>query len=475
MSNLEVRNPFSGDLVFSEKSESLEEIGSKISKLKTANGAWSSLSVHVRAELIREALGYFRKHRDSIATSITAEVGKPVRASAEELDFMVERALVMCSLAEQGAMSPYAIEGSDDFQGRMEYAAKGVVYIISPWNYPLFCAINGTICALLTGSTVLLKHTTAPSVGRHFRNAFNRMGGIENLLLDAVVDYAVSSQIIETCDINHVIFTGSVQGGRSIQTSLANRANNDIPNPFLSYALELGGNDAAYIAEDADLAHAVESTVNIGRLHNSGQSCCAVKRVFIHEKHYESYLAAASDAMNAHRFGDPMDPSTTLGPLFGRQPAVQMLKSLVDDAQKNGARVVFGGRVVTVGQTQFIEPTLLADVRADMNVMRTETFGPVLPVMRVSSDDEATRMVLASRYGLTSAIFTQSRSRAEQFIRQMNTGTVFVNRCNFVDARLGWIGYGQSGNGGVTLSPFGLHAMSNLRSINIDPTHLIHS
>ncbi|SEA66472.1 aldehyde dehydrogenase family protein [Paraburkholderia sartisoli] len=472
MSNIEVINPFSGDVVFSEESESLEEISSKISRLRAANIAWSSLSVHARAELIRNALSYFRERRDGIASAITSEVGKPVRAAAEELDFMIERALVMCTLAEQGATSPYAIAGRDDFQGRMEYVSKGVVYIISPWNYPLFCAINGTICALLTGSTVLLKHTTAPSVGRHFRNAFNQMGGIENLLLDAVIDYRASAQIIETCDINHVIFTGSVQGGRAIQTSLANRANNDISNPFLTYTLELGGNDAAYIAEDADLAHAVESTVNIGRLHNSGQSCCAVKRVFVHEKHYESYLAAAKDAMNAHRFGDPTDPSTTLGPLFSREPAVRMLKSLVDDAQKNGARIVCGGHVVSVGKTLFIEPTLLADVCADMNVMRTETFGPVLPVMRVSSDDEAIRMVCSSLYGLTSAIFTRCRSRAEQFITQMNTGTVFVNRCNFVDARLGWIGYGQSGNGAVSLSPFGLQSMSNLKSVNIDPTYL---
>jgi acyl-CoA reductase-like NAD-dependent aldehyde dehydrogenase len=179
--------------------------------------------------------------------------------------------------------------------------------------------------------------------------------------------------------------------------------------------------------------------------------------------------------MNAHRFGDPMDPSTTLGPLFGRESAVRTLKSLVDDAEKTGARIVCGGHVVSVASALFIEPTLLADVRADMNVMRTETFGPVLPVMRVSSDDEAIRMIRASRYGLTSAIFTRCRSRAEQFITRMNTGTVFVNRCNFVDARLGWIGYGQSGNGAVSLSPFGLQAMSNLRSVNIDPTYLSQS
>jgi len=471
MSDIEVRNPFGGQLVFSQHSETVEEVDVKISLLNEANRAWSKLSVSIRAELIRKALEYFRENHESIARAITAEVGKPIQAADDELEYMIERAETMCSFAEKGALSPLSSVG-ENFEGWIDYRSKGVVYVISPWNYPLFCAINGTICSLLTGSTVLLKHTTAPSVGRHFQNAFNCMGGLENLLFATIIDYSVSAQVIETKDINHVIFTGSVDGGRAIQASLARRANSDVRNPFLSYSLELGGNDAAYIAEDADLPYAVDSTINIGRLHNSGQSCCAVKRVFVHRKHYEAYLAAAKEEIAKHRFGDPMDPQTTLGPLVGGEQTVVRLKALVDDARKNGARLICGGEVVIVDKTSFIEPTLLADVSMDMKVMDVETFGPVLPVMVVESDDEAIRLIQSSQYGLTSAIFTDSRSRAERFVRQMNTGTVFVNRCNFVDARLGWIGYGRSGNGAVTLSPLGLQTISNPQSVNIDPSRL---
>ena len=376
--------------------------------------------------------------------------------------------------AKDGGLLPadQAVYNDESFEGWLESRAKGVVYIITPWNYPLFCAINGTVCALLSGSTVVLKHTTTPTVGEHFERAFGTLGGVNNLLQNITIDYDTSARLIEETDINHVIFTGSVQGGRTIAQSIAKRTYNDVPYPFIESSLELGSSDAAYIAEDADIDDAILWTVKIGRLHNSGQSCCAVKRVFVHESLYEVYLEKAKAVMEAEVNGDPMDEKTTLGPLFGGRAPVEKLTAMIDDAVSKGANLICGGETEEIGNALFLKPTLLADATANMNVLHEETFGPVLPVVKVTSDQAATAAVKQTRFGLTASIFTTSRARADQFITAMETGTVYVNRCNFVDARLGWIGQKCSGNGAISLSPQGLSAISATKSVNIDPGKL---
>jgi acyl-CoA reductase-like NAD-dependent aldehyde dehydrogenase len=471
MSRIELRNPFTGEQVFSEPSESYEAVAGRIANARAAAREWRRLGAPERASRVDSALQYFRDQRDNIARDVTREMGKPVAAAVAEVDYMIERAEFMCRFARDGALAPYDLSAyrAGDFEGRIDFVPKGAVYIITPWNYPLFCAINGTVCALLSGSAVVLKHTTTPSVGRHFERAFGSLGGIGPLLVNVTVDYDVSAQIIETGDIDHVVFTGSVEGGRAIQASVAKRALNALRNPFIGVSLELGSSDAAYIAEDADLESAVEWTIRIGRLHNSGQSCCAIKRVFVHESQYERFVAAAAEVMREQRCGDPAAEETTLGPLFGGDAAVERLQRLVDDALANGATAVTGGRTERIGTALFLLPTLLVDVDPRMAVMHEETFGPVLPIMKVSSDAQATELVNATDYGLSASIFTRSRERAERFIDAADSGTVYVNRCNFVDARLGWIGHKNSGNGSIALSPLGLPAFSNLRSVNIDP------
>ncbi len=469
-----LHNPFTGERVFSAASESFETVAEYARTAQQASHAWSALAVSERAAAVRAALDYFEQHRDEIAAGITREMGKPLLAAAEELDFMLERARQMCRFAETGALDPLDLSHwwDEGFQGRIDYRAKGVIYIISPWNYPLFCAINGTVCALLAGSAVLLKHTTTPSVGEHFAQAFGTLAGIGGLLQHVVVDFETSARIIEEAEINHVVFTGSVRGGREIAASVARRCQNELANPFIQCSLELGSNDAAYIAEDADLKDAAFWTVKIGRLHNSGQSCCATKRVYVHASRYDEYLERAQAIMAAEICGDPCDPDTTLGPLFGGRGGIDRLLTMVDDAIGRGARLLAGGKVQRIGHCDFLLPTLIADVNQDTLLMREETFGPVLPVTRVDEDDTATRLVADTRYGLSSSIFTRSQKRAEAFISAMHSGTVYVNCCNYVDARLGWIGHGHSGNGSIALSPAGLQAFSALRSVNIDPKQL---
>ncbi len=471
MTDITLNNPFTGEQVYSAPSEAFEQVAHRATRAQKASRSWLALSPAKRAATVREALGYFETHRAEIAAGITREMGKPLQAAAEELDFMLERAQKMCQFAEQGALEPIDLKRywDESFQGRIDYRAKGVFYIISPWNYPLFCAINGTVCALLSGSAVLLKHTTTPSVGEHFASAFGSLAGIDDLLQHVVVDFSTSARIIEEADINHVVFTGSVRGGRAIAASVARRCQNELANPFIQCSLELGSNDAAYIAEDSDLEDAAFWIVKIGRLHNSGQSCCATKRVYVHASRYDDFIKRARMIMSAEHSGDPTDPDTTLGPLFGGRANIDRLMAMVDDARKLGARVITGGEVQRIDGCDFLLPTLIADTSHDMQVMREETFGPVLPVMKVENDAEAARLVADTRYGLTSAIFTGSRSRAEAYISTMQSGTVYVNCCNYVDARLGWIGHGYSGNGSIALSPAGLQAYSAMRSVNINP------
>ncbi len=466
-----VNDPYTGETVFTAESEPFAACTAKIDKAQAASRRWSALAPAARAAAVREALGYFTNERDAIALGITRETGKPLAAATEELEFMIERAAFLCRFAEAGCLAPVDLSAFGDaaFEGRIEYRAKGVVYIISPWNYPLFCAINGTVCALLAGNAVLLKHTTAPSVGRHFARAFGTLHGIEHLVQDVIVDFATSAEIIEKGAIDHVIFTGSVRGGRDIAASVARRVANEVPNPFIQYSLELGSNDAAYIAADADLNHAVDWVVKIGRLHNSGQSCCAVKRVYVHETLHDEFVARAAKVMAGEVLGDPHDPATTLGPLRSGQQAVEALAAIVADAAAAGAEIVTGGTTRMIGPALFLTPTLLAKTNHSMRVMREETFGPVLPVMQVADDKQAVQLIADTKYGLTASIFTRSRARAEAFIAAVGSGTIYVNRCNFVDARLGWIGHRRSGNGAISLSPLGILAMSRLHSINIDP------
>ncbi len=475
MTQLKLHNPFSGEQVFAAQTETSEAIANRAERAQRASQTWSRLPVPERVKALRTALQYFEQHGAAIAAAITREMGKPLTAAKEELQYMLGRARSMCDFAEHGALQPLGLQRYHDanFQGRIEYRAKGVVYIITPWNYPLFCAINGSISALLAGNAVLLKHSTTPSVGEHFQRAFGSMAGIDDLLQHVLLDFAGSAQLIETAAIDHVIFTGSVRGGQEIAASVAKRCCNDVDHPFIQCSLELGSNDAAYIAADADLEHAALWAVKIGRLHNSGQSCCAVKRVYCHASVYEPFIEHARAIMAAEVSGDPQAESTTLGPLFGGKDAVVRLLDMINDARELGATVLSGGASEIISGCTFLQPTLLGNCDQRMQVMREETFGPVLPVMAVADDDQAMALVKDTKYGLTSSIFTRSQQLAEQYIQAMHTGTVYVNVCNFVDARLGWIGHGHSGNGSIALSPLGLQALSSLHSVNINP-ELLH-
>jgi acyl-CoA reductase-like NAD-dependent aldehyde dehydrogenase len=449
---LRVINPYDQtacrELAF-DTPEALEE---KVRAAQTAFDAWRRVPLTERIQCVAEGLDYFRRQRDAVAGDITRQMGKPIREARNELDGFFERAEHMLSIAET-VLAPEALPPRENLHRRIEREPLGVVLDIAAWNYPLLIAVNVVVPALVAGNAVLLKHSArTPICGEHFQEAFRHLPG---LLGSLVLTHDQTLALIGDGRIAHVAFTGSVSGGRHVHRAAADR--------FIDVGLELGGKDPAYVAEDADLAFTVPQVVE-GALYNAGQSCCAIERVYVHRKVYDAFLEQAREALERFQPGDPMDPATTLGPLADRA-ALATLDRQVADALARGARLLAGGGRVEGAPGNFYRPTLLADVDARAEVMQEESFGPLLPVRAVADDEEALAEMNASRYGLTASVWTRSRERAEWFAARLEAGTVYQNRCDYLDPGLPWTGVRDSGRGS-SLSRYGYYALTRPKSIN---------
>ena len=416
-----------------------------------AFGEWRDMAVVERVERVRAALNYFETNREVIASDITAQMGRPLAQSRGEIDGLLERINYLCDIAPE-VLQPDTIARKENFHREIMHEPHGVVLIIAAWNYPLLIAASGVASALLAGNTVLLKHSTRTlSIGEHFEKAF----GGDDLLQHVVMDHDSTAKIIEEGDINHVVFTGSVAGGEKIYGSTAKR--------HFDCNLELGGKDGAYVAPDADITPSAAMLVD-GAMYNSGQCCCGIERVYVHEKVYDEFLAACKPLIEAYVLGDPLDPNTTQGPLAVASSA-KLMEAQISEAIAAGGEIITGGKTRQISQGTFFEPTLLTVSRNDLSIMQEENFGPLLPVMKVTDDTEAIRHINDSPYGLTSVICTSDQSRAESFAQQVKAGTIFMNRCDYLDPALPWSGVKASGKGS-SLSRYGLLAMTRPKAIH---------
>ncbi|GAC1394524.1 MAG: aldehyde dehydrogenase family protein [Polyangiales bacterium] len=397
---------------------------------------------------------------DPIAQEISAQMGKPVAQAKGELGGMVKRARHMCAIAPAALGDVVIAPTSDDertLERRIVRAPLGVVFDLPAWNYPLLTAVNVVVPALLAGNAVVLKHSPrSPLVGDRFARAFEAAGAPEGALQSLHCDHATSERICGDARVDHVAFTGSVLGGRRIAQAAAGR--------FIEVGLELGGNDPAYVAADADLQKALDGIVD-GACYNAGQSCCAVERVYVHRSLYAKFVEGALAAMKAYVLGDPRDGKTTLGPIA--QPAQPgVLQAHVDDAVRRGAKLLLGGHRTQVGgKGRFFEPTLLVDVPEDADVMSLESFGPLLPVAPVDDDDDALRRMNDDALGLTASVWTSDRDRAARMARRLQFGTVYMNRCDALDPALPWVGVKDSGKG-ATLSVLGFGHLTRPQAWN---------
>lgn len=432
-----------------------------VSRARAAAAEWRRVPVAQRVEWVRAGLQWFEANRGAIAKDITRQMGKPIQQSENELKGFFERANWLADAAE-AALAPEILPPKPGFIRRIEHSPLGVVLIIAPWNYPLLTAVNGVAAALLSGNAVILKHSSlTPAVGEHFAKAFGRMGPIDDVLQSVNAAHADLGKVIENCDIDHLVFTGSVEGGLIVQQQLANRSG--VMNRFLDCGLELGGKDGAYVAKDADAAKAAADLVD-GAMYNAGQSCCGIERVYVHKDLYQDFVGRCEALVSEYKLDNPMQYATSMGPLSSAKSAEAMLKQ-VEAAQSLGARVISGGKTRMVGKGTFFEPTLLTGVDHRMEVLREENFGPILPIVPVRDDEEAARLVNDSPYGLTSAIYTSDTERAERFAAIADTGTVFMNRCDYLDPALPWTGVKDSGRG-TALSTYGFLSMTRRKAIH---------
>jgi acyl-CoA reductase-like NAD-dependent aldehyde dehydrogenase len=453
--NLCIVNPASGTVLSEVETDSPERVSGKLARAREAQRAWHGLPVEERVRHVRAALGSFRREREEIAREVSLQMGKPIREARGEVDTMLARAEHMLSIAP-ACLAPERLPEKPGFERRIEHEPLGVVLDIAAWNYPLLVPINVVVPALLAGNAVVLKHSPkTPLTGLRFEQVFAQLP-VPGILSAVTVPDARAGALVDDPRVDHVCFTGSVATGRSVYRAAAAR--------LIGAGLELGGKDPAYVAEDADLEFAAANVVE-GACYNAGQSCCAVERAYVHRSVYARFLELAQAALGALRMGDPLDEGTTLGPLVDAR-ALSVVEAQVGEARSKGARVLCGGRRWSGSRGFHYEPTLLADCPEDSAAMREETFGPLLPVRAVESDEEAVARMNDSRYGLTASVWTRDAARADRLARDLVAGTVYQNRCDYLDPELPWTGVKESGIGS-TLSRYGFFGLTRRKSVHL--------
>lgn len=434
------------------------QIASVLSRARHAQHAWRALSIAERGDIVSAAVDNFVRSKEEVARAITLQMGRPLRYTPGEVAGFESRAKHMIAIAQE-ALAPVRVSELAGFTRFIEREPIGVVLTIAPWNYPLLTAVNSIVPALMAGNTVILKHSDqTPLCAELIARAFEQAGTPEGVFQFVHASHDIAQRLIRAPEIGYVSFTGSVRGGRMVEETAAGR--------FIGVGLELGGNDPAYVRADAKLEHAVETLVD-GAFFNSGQSCCGIQRIYVARKVYDEFVERAVALTNKYVLGDPLHEDTTLGPVV-RQSAAQEIRGVVDQALAKGARnLVDATRFGAAAPgTAYVAPALLTEVDHSMRVMNDECFGPVVGVMAVDDDAQAVRLMNDSPYGLTAAVFTQDHDVALALGRQLETGTYFMNRCDYLDPALAWTGVKNTGRG-VSLSMLGYEHLTQPKSYHL--------
>ena len=414
-------------------------VATALDRAKQAQQAWREVPVAERAAILSRAVDAFVARRDEIARELTWQMGRPLRYTPNEVNGFEERARYMIEVAEQ-ALADVEVGDKPGFTRFIRKVPLGVAFVIAPWNYPYLTAVNGVVPALLAGNAVILKHSAqTPLCAERIGEALAAGGLPAGVFQHLHLSHDAAARIIDSGRVNFVSFTGSVAGGQSVQQAAAHR--------FLEVGLELGGKDPAYVRADADLDHAIENLAD-GAFFNSGQSCCAIERIYVHRDVYDRFLDGLVEIARSYRLDDPNDPATTLGPLI-RPAAAAFVRGQIADAVAAGATAHLEPKAFArdAPGSAYMAPQVLTGVHHSMRIMTEETFGPAVGVMPVGSDEEAIRLMNDSRYGLTAAIWTADEDAAIRIGDQVETGTWFMNRCDYLDPALAWTGVKDSGRG----------------------------
>lgn len=447
MSMLSIHNPATGDVITSLPVDDAAAVTAKASAARVAQPAWAASPLPQRLACVQAFRAAVVRERDALARTMTQETGKPIRMSRNELDGLLARIDFFL------AQTPAAVAGETvldegGMRERIQHEPLGVVANISAWNYPWFVGCNVILPALLTGNAVLYKPSEYATLTGLALTRLLHEAGVPREVLACVVGAGPAGSALLEQPVDGVFFTGSYATGKRISQALAGR--------FVRLQLELGGKDPTYVCEDVDPTAAAASLAD-GAMYNTGQSCCSVERIYVHEAVHDKFVEAFVQAVRGFPMGDPMHEDTYIGPIT-REPQLQVLAAQVADAQARGARLLLGGKQ-RPGPGNWFEATVLTQVDHSMEIMREESFGPVIGIQKVGGDAQAVALMNDTRYGLTAGVYARDEARASAILSQVRAGSVYWNCCDRVSPRLPWSGVGDSGVG-LTLSRYGIQAFT---------------
>ncbi len=442
--------------VFAER-ETLDPAAARdvVARARAAQNDWAARPLAERVERVMAGVARIGAMNDEIVPELAHQMGRPIRYGGEFSGFE-ERAAYMAKIAAD-ALAPTVVEDSAAFHRMIKRVPQGVVLVVAPWNYPFMTAINTIAPALIAGNAVILKHASqTPLVGERLAQAFHAAGVPEDVFANVFLDHDTTSDLIAARSFGFVNFTGSVAGGQAIERAAA--------GTFTGLGLELGGKDPGYVCDDADLDAAAETLID-GAMFNSGQCCCGIERIYVAEQHFDAFTAKVVKIVEGYVLGDPLDPATTLGPMAQTRFA-DAIRAQTAEAVAAGATTLIDPALFPRDGGAYLMPQVLIDVTHDMRVMREESFGPVVGIMPVSGDEEAIALMNDSAYGLTASIWTNDADRAESIGDRIETGTVFMNRADYLDPALCWTGCKDTGRGGG-LSEIGFHNLTRPKSYHL--------
>ena len=457
MSELTCISPIDGSVLVRRDTEDAAALAPHLAAARIAQKDWAARPLAERVAIVDRAIAALEAMNDEIVPELARMMGRPVRYGGE-IGGVKERAFHMTALAKD-ALEPTVIEDSNAFRRFIAYEPLGLVLVVAPWNYPYLTAVNTIAPALAAGNAVVLKHSTQTILaGERFAAAFCAAGLPDGLFQAIHVTHETTAELLRARAFDFVNFTGSVGGGRAIERAAA--------GTFTGVGLELGGKDPGYVREDADLDAAVETLID-GAMFNSGQCCCGIERIYVADALFDAFVGKAVKIVEAYRLGDPLDPETTLGPMANIRFAREV-RDQVKEAIDAGARALIDPALfpADTGDTAYLAPQILIDVDHSMRVMRDESFGPVVGIMRVSSDAEAISLMNDSPFGLTASLWTQDADAAERIGRQIETGTIYMNRCDYLDPALCWTGCKDTGRG-AALSTLGYRSVTRPKSYHL--------
>jgi acyl-CoA reductase-like NAD-dependent aldehyde dehydrogenase len=451
-------SPIDGQILVERPLAQDADVEAALARSMRAREAFAATSIEERAELCSRLVDAFVAQGPSIAEEITRQMGRPIAFSPGEIRGFEERARHMIGAAAH-ALTDLEPEPKAGFSRFVRHEPLGLVFTIAPWNYPYLTSVNSIVPALMAGNVVLLKHSSqTPLCAERYAEAARAAGLPEGVFQYLHLSHDQVERTIADPRVDFVAFTGSVAGGHAVVDAARGR--------FIQSGLELGGKDPGYVREDADLAQAAESLVD-GAFFNSGQSCCGIERIYVHESLFDDFVEAAVELTRRYVLGDPLDPRTTLGPMV-RTSAADFVRAQIESARQKGARPLIdeGAFSASRAGSPYLAPQILVDVDHSMDVMKEESFGPVVGIMSVRDDEEALLRMNDSAYGLTAAIFTRDVGAATRLGARIQTGTVFMNRCDYLDPALAWTGVKDSGRG-CTLSELGYLSLTRPKSYHL--------